>query len=60
MTTIIIELDADRLFMRRPGRPGVDFDAGMDGAEMELAIDDLAAELKNIYRTELKNKEQAK
>lgn len=56
--TIQIELDTDRVFMRRPARPGTDFDTGEDGAEVEAAIDDLAAELKNIYRNELKNKRE--
>jgi hypothetical protein len=56
---ITIEMDADRLFMGRPGRAGLSFDTGETGEEMTLAIDDLAEELKKIYKHELKGKAQA-
>lgn len=49
---ITIEMDADRLFMGRPVGPGTSFDTGEDGNDMNLAIDDLATELKKIYKHE--------
>lgn len=57
--TITMSVDDDyaALHMSRPGRAGTGFDTGSNGEEFELAIDDLATELKNIYRRELKEEE---
>ncbi len=54
---VTIEIDADRLFMGRPGRPGTEFDTGENGDEMKLALNDLANELFNIYQYANKSKE---
>lgn len=53
--TITMSVDDDyaALHMSLPGRPGIGFDTGENYDEMELAIDDLAAELKKIYKREL-------
>lgn len=52
--TMTVEPDYTDLHMSRPGRARLGFDTGEDYSEMELAIDDLAAELKNIYKLEQK------
>lgn len=56
--TITMDIDPDytALHMGRPGRAGLGFDTGENGEDMELAIDDLAAELKAIYKHEQKGK----
>lgn len=48
---VTIEIDRERLFMGRAGHAGTSFDTGENGDEMALAIDDLAKELKSLYKT---------